>query len=281
MAIKVIASELFQKVFKQVGPIFGIESGILVNIEEVEKGRFDPDETTDRPIIFFCFRPESLLRRQNHPAVQYFYRKDCAYFQLPGELVEMKILHDQLVDGKKPENKAAILVSNLNYKKNSISIILHDLKYYPGEVGQRAMKRAETEFDLVGSLDEVQKMLEEYRKDCSSGKIKNLAGEDIIPGIFCDVEGTLVYEGIVNQTIVDKLEKLSKTKAVSIWTGGETKEAEKMLYNLGVNKWPVLSKYDFAGCRVETIFDDLPKKKFEEDYDIHTSDYRKVKMGRL
>jgi hypothetical protein len=280
MAVKIIANELFRKALEILAPRIGIESGVLVNIEEVEKGGFDPDKISDRPIIFLCFRPESWLQYDNHTAAQYFYRSDCAYFALPGKLNELKSLYDRLVKGEKPENKAAILASNLSHKKNSVSTILHDLNHYPGEVGQKAVKRAEAEFGFVGSPAEIQKMLEAYREDFSSGAIKTLVGDKIISGVFCDVEGTLIIQEKINQPLVDELEKISKTKAVSIWTGGDVKEATRTLFSLHVEKWPVLSKYDFAGCMVETIFDDLPQNEFENNYDIYSADYRQIARSR-
>jgi len=104
----------------------------------------------------------------------------------------------------------------------------------------------------------------------------SIADQKIIPGVFCDVYGTLL--GFLGENMnSDVLELLNKHetdgKTVTLWTGGEIKEAEEALEGFGITNWKVVSKYRFANSAVEIAIDDMEQEKFFKDYKIRAATF--------
>ena len=96
--------------------------------------------------------------------------------------------------------------------------------------------------------------------------------EDYIPGVFCDIFGTLLdWEGeAVNPTIYDLLKKFeAEGKKVTLWTGDEIGYAKAKLRSCGVkDAWPVVSKHSCAQKAVEVAIDDHSQEEFFGSYKI-------------
>ena len=238
---------------------------IILNV--VEEGK---------PVIFYGFFSESSLRLSGNKAVQYFYRKNTGYCQIPFNLTDVAVVYKDIRDGKKIENRGAMFAAKIGFRNNLVGILLHDL--HPGKDVTKPMEKAEKEFGIAGSLEEVRRQLEEIRSEKGeTTPIKNLIGDEIIEGVFCDIEGTIFTStGEVNEKVLQMLEKEEGKRAVSIWTGGDVKEFQKKLYRLEVKKFPVLSKYSFRGCEVEIAIDDLSQDEFEKRYGIKVHKYIQV-----
>jgi len=227
------------------------------------------------PVIFYGFDSEASLRLNGNPSAPWFYSKNAAYFQLPSLLPDMIVMYDKIIKGKKIENKVVILVVRFGYKQNLVGRLLHDI--WPGKYGcEEGLKLAEKEFGIKGDIDQVRKQLEKLRgKDI--GYAKEVVGNEMIHGVFCDVEGTLISADRtkVNSDLLATLEKEEKNP-VTLWTGGDIKEIEKLLISHGIKRYPVVSKDVFRGCKVEIVYDDLQKKEFEKQYVIKAKKYIKV-----
>lgn len=94
--------------------------------------------------------------------------------------------------------------------------------------------------------------------------------ENIIPGVFCDIQGTLLDYNAkkINEEVLEMLKGYEKEgKNVYLWTGGDIDEFREKIRKLGI-KYRVLSKYDFKNRTVEIAIDDLPEKKILKDYEI-------------
>ena len=66
--------------------------------------------------------------------------------------------------------------------------------------------------------------------------------------------------------MLNKLQELSQTKPITLWTGAMGEELSKIKHILEVNKipWKLISKYSLRGAEVEMAFDDLSFQKFNK-----------------
>lgn len=247
---------------------------IFANTENFNDVKADVEAGT--PVIFYGFDSEASLRLNGDPSAPWFYSKNAAYFQLPFLLPDMIAVYYKIIKGEKMENKAVILAARFGYKQNLVGRLLHDI--YLGKYGcEEGLKLAEKEFSIKGTIEQVRAQLEKLRgKDV--GQAKEIVGDEMIPGAFFDVEGTLITadRAEVKPLTLVAIEEQSRDKAVTLWTGGDVKEIEKLLVSHGIKKYPVVSKDVFRGCKVELVYDDLPKKEFEKQYNITAKKYIKI-----
>jgi hypothetical protein len=106
---------------------------------------------------------------------------------------------------------------------------------------------------------------------------------NVLPGVFCDLEGTLIKRGHLNFDVLEKLNnyELRNNKRITLWTGGDTREYEEILDKIGLNKkklsnWPIKSKTAFMGKTVEIAIDDLPEEEIETSYGIRAKKFIRV-----
>lgn len=257
-------------------PIFlGDDADVIVaNTEELEK--VSDEVECGKLVVFYGFSSEALLRLKGDPAVPYFYRNNTGYCQFPFNLTDVATIYKDICEGRKIENRAAILAAQVGVRNTLVDILLHDL--HPGKDTTEPMKKAQNEFDIAGSTEEVREKLKEImsRKD-EATPVKDLIGDEVLKGVFCDIEGTLLSsDDAVNESVLQMLEKEEGKRAVSIWTGGDTEKLQKKLYQLGVKKFPILSKYSFKGCEVEVVIDDLSQDEFKKRYGIKSQKYIQI-----
>lgn len=262
-------------------PIFlGDEVDVVVaNVDQLDNVRDEVEKGT--PVVFYGFSTEASLRLNGDPAVPYFYLKNTGYCQLPFNLSDVANAYKDICDGKKVENRAAILAAQVGVKNTLIGVLMHDLG--PGKDMTKPLEKAQKEFGITGSVEEVRKALKEIKDEKgNTTPVKDLVGTEVLKGVFCDIEDTLLsLGGTVNDSVLQMLEKEEGKRAVSIWTGGDANELQKKLYRLGIKKYPVLSKSSFRGCEVEEVIDDLPQDKFEAGYGIKVQKYFQIKIPIL
>jgi len=235
-------------------------------------------DTKGETVIFYAFEPEVYLLTHGNKAAPYFYRRNTAYFQMPFELVEIAAIYKDIRDGKKLENKAVMLAAKAGHRKSIISILLHDI--HPGKYGcEKGLETAKQEFGFTGTIEQVREQLGAIRardKD-AVGPIEELIGDELVPGVFCDVEGTLLDDaGKVDDVLLSILKNEAKAKSVTLWTGGDPEKISGRLLHAGIKQFPLVSKHDFRGCNVEIVYDDLPQEEFKKQYGIRTKAYLKA-----
>ncbi len=275
MITVVDSSDVLKKTFEKVADIFFGKDAelILVNADTVSEIGDDVRNATC-PVLFYGFPSELSLRRSGNFAAPLLYKRNCAYFQLPFELTEMVAMYEKIRAGKKIENPAVLMAAERDRKDKLVPMLLHDL--YPGKYGcEKALATAKSEFRLTGVIEEVREKLEGLRR---KGTRKVETSGSIIPGVFCDMDGTLFINSEPNRDVLQKLEEYAKTKPVSLWTGGDIKEAEKLLRKEKIT-YPLLSKYDFEGCRIEIAIDDYSQDQFEREYRITAEEYIRTERG--
>ena len=196
-------------------------------------------------------------------------RPRCVYVKLPCKLEDLK---EAIKEAKsEPRKQMAVALekaTELEETKRQVGYIKHLSCYREGDA-EKVRNLAEEKLGWVGTGEEIMKRLAEFRSEREMAKY--FSGTTI-PGVFCDVEGTLLdWNGNLNQEVVAMLEKYeAEGKAVSLWSGGDPKEILQKLKDI---KWPFLSKYDFEGCVMETVIDDVPSAKLQKDYGIQAKQY--------
>lgn len=226
------------------------------------------------PVIFYGFDTPERFVTSGMDAASYSHLRNTGYIQLPFRAAEgLAVLYDRIVRNKNVENKALTLLSAVSTKRYLTNVFLHDL--YPGKKDYEAtLQKVKEDLGITGTLDEVREKLEILRS-CDGSKSKTvaeLAQGEVLSGVFCDIEGTLIVGGKINPAILEKLNEYSKDRAVTLWTGGDAEDLRKRLALKDIH-YPLVSKYDFYDCKVETVIDDLTPEKFLEEYGIIAEEY--------
>jgi len=103
---------------------------------------------------------------------------------------------------------------------------------------------------ILSFLEEISTEREEIRK-----------GEELA-GIFCDIEGTLFANGILNNTLLAFLHQQDlEGKTITLWTDGNIAELQTLL-DMNEITWPLKVKRGFAGAIVEMAIDDMDENSF-------------------
>jgi hypothetical protein len=227
-------------------------------------------------VIFYGTECAEEVEFFGRPAAEMFCLKTTAYFQIPFKPIEMAAMYKKIAASKKPENLAVKLAASFKHM-TSPGTLLHDLPYK--NLTQKCLKLAEEIYGIKGSIEEVRIQLEKLRgKEVNQiAGVKNVAGDKVLPGLFCDIEGTLILGDKVNSDMLSILKK-TQDKPVTLWTGGNVEDVRKILNRHGINNFPLVSKDVFRGCKVEIVYDDLTKKEFCRQYDIKAKTY--IKVGR-
>ncbi|MBU1252033.1 MAG: hypothetical protein KJ905_03890 [Nanoarchaeota archaeon] len=222
----------------------------------------------ENPLILVGFDDKERLK-DNLKLTTILARPRCAYVKLPCKLED---LHEAVKEVKAESRKQMAVAlekaTELEETKKQVWYIKHLNCYREGDAEQ-IRKLAEERLNWVGTGEEIMKRLAEFRPEREIAK--HFSGT-AIPGVFCDVEGTLLdWNGNLNQEVVVMLEKHeAEGKAVSLWSGGDPKEILPKIKGI---KWPFLSKYDFEGCTMEIVIDDVPAAKLKKDYEIQAKQY--------
>ncbi len=251
---------------------------LLVDVEAFLANKKEVVATIENggPVIFYGFDTHERFLTSGMAAASYSHLRNTGYVQLPFRaVVDLASLYSKITGSKNIENKALTLLSMVSTKKRQANTFAHDL--YPGKTGYEVtLQKVEEELGITGTLEEVREKLEVLRsRELKSRAVAELAQGEVLLGVFCDIEGTLVLGGELNSSIVEKLNEYSKDRAVTLWTGGNIDDIRKFLALKDIY-YPVVSKYDFFDCKVETVIDDLAPEKFFEEYGIVAGEYIQV-----
>ncbi len=246
----------------------GIEFVDIYNPADEEKINQVFAINPEKPILLFGFSNEEELKN-NIKIATVLARNNCVYIKLPCKIELIKDAIKEL--GTKSQGQTAVALeefANLQEIKRQVGYIKH-LKCYKEGITDEILKLAEEKLGWKGSGTEIVDRLANFQPKKEIAK--NFGGKTI-PGVFCDIEGTLFdWDGNLNQEIVSMLEKYeAEGKTVCLWTGGDLKNISIKIKKL---KWQLLSKYAFENCRMEIIIDDLPEKELQKEYGIQAEYY--------
>lgn len=289
--IKVYDDSQVKGIFENAGLPDGVY--VHINLKEGNSGRVarlglntalrELEENREEPVILYSFESPSELfldkrfrRAMSNPDV-HFLRLPFALAQIPGYL-KLPAFRSQALE----------IAAEGEEKTDLLKTLRHDYSHGQEEA-VKAMQRARTELGLTGTDDEITAILQ----DASIGLELLEKNIGALPGVFCDVEGTLQKNGEINQTIVERLLVYAASYPVTLWTGGDVKrisretgpkferfvenytEQKGSMTNLHL-KTPILSKYAFRHSKPEIVLDDLAEEEFVRRYGIEPQQYIKV-----
>jgi hypothetical protein len=117
---------------------------------------------------------------------------------------------------------------------------------------------------ILNFLEEISSIREEVRK-----------GESL-SGIFCDIEGTLFSNGILNNAVLEFLNKNKKEgKEITLWSDGNLSELQSLL-DMNKITYKLYAKRDFAGAIVEIAIDDMDEHSFSAMTKIYAKKFIRV-----
>lgn len=223
-----------------------------------------------KPVIMIAITPETILA--NDPRWQaamgypniVFTDAIGIYQSLPLKLKEAK-------EAKRPKDELAIELAGKKFVQDELGILVHDLHHVRTGNKEQApwIERARK---LFGDLP-----FEELAAKAEAGEKPQGSSFEgrYLEGVFCDIEGTLIQNGQVNQELKAELEAKAQEKPITIWTDGDIKEANRVLRPAGIT-WKVVPKSEFAGARVAEAYDDLSPEEFREKTNIEVLNYHQV-----
>jgi hypothetical protein len=212
-------------------------------------------------LLLSFFKLELLIQRKEDTAL--FLQLPNAFFaELPmkAELVLEK--HDNTDEVRKIAGKAlASLVFALN----------HTTEKYVGAteesvaamLAERAaeVKRVQTYFPELRNLSG-KAFITELKKLRDALPVAEAMPGKEIAGVYCDIEGTLLIDGVLQETILAQLhDYAAQGSQVTIWTLGNVAELEPIIRNAGV-QYPVRSKMDYSGAIAEIVIDNDSEETF-------------------
>ncbi len=195
----------------------------------------------------------------------------CDSIQLTSMLQE-KI--NEVINRLRPRDDLAIELANHENPQDQIRILQHDASHAErdpnSEVAQRFIARASNVFGNLPLLE----LLEKTKAAKPTDLKPTFKGREL-SGTFCDVQGTLIQSGNINEQLLLELQQRSSTEPVTVWTDGDVEEATMLLRSAGV-LWKILPKSVFSGALVATAYDDLPEDEFNNRYNITAHEFHQV-----
>ncbi len=212
-----------------------------------------------RAVIYGWMTAPYMYSREDFRNLFADYWNNVRYVRLPSDeqFTEFITAFDQ----PQFENPALRYADKTKIDARKIGVFIHDIDRHR----DRVLTEARNYFCWNGNDEDVEAKLRSY-------KPSQTAAEGVsFPGVFCDIEGTLIRDDKKNEALLSELGAYTSNKPVNLWTGSDVKR----FGNLDV-PYPVLSKHDYRGAKVELAIDDLPLEEFENTFDIRPENFRKV-----
>lgn len=233
--------------------------GVTIAIDILRK---DPNAK----VILYSFLPIEFVRKQK-PEIDLVLKHQNAYWIKEGAPFSEEQLSKVFETGKLYAIPGQYTATHEAQKY--LSHIFHDIKYVKNwETNpavedqvkfQKCMNLIRDYFpSFVNATDtEIVKFLQTV----SESRPEVMKGQRIT-GVYCDVEGTLLIDEKINETVLTLLQKYeTEGKMITIWTDGDIAEIEPKLRTLGIT-YPIKSKFDHAGAIAEIAIDDQDEFTF-------------------
>jgi hypothetical protein len=216
-------------------------------------------DNPDSKLVLFSWLPSCQFWLDNGFRQAMSYR-NTEYVRMPVTMPEVI----SVCQRARVDNPAFRASANLHQGNVVLEKFKHDWKYEDRR--ENILKVARERLGWEGSDSDIEQKIIAYAPS-------TVVEPAYFPGVFCDVEGTILKEGKLDDLLVKELASMSAATPVTLWTGADLKDYSYLVSNLG---YPLLSKHWFRGSTVEQAIDDDPKELFEANYGITAKDYRKL-----
>ncbi len=246
------------------------------NFKGVEKALELANEFPEKKFILYSFfSPEKLAGLCPFFDVATA-RSNVRYVEAPcspGQFIDAAKSFDMPVD----EIGSIPVAEKLDaYVKNQVGIIWHAFSrvvdpFRPVTEAEKiciqdGIKGAKRVFPSMKNADDETILL--FLKETSADR-EEVKKDVYFPGVFCDVEGTLFNDRILNKSVLSFLQiKVSEGLEVTLWTDGDLAEIKNLLDATDIH-FPLCAKRDFAGAYVKIAIDDLDQNAFVALTKIH------------
>lgn len=234
-------------------------------------------EIKERPMLICSIAMDRQLAEWNFLG-KLLAEEGVCYATLPFRISEAISLANEVWQGRPAQKTPEILAYVAEAKRNRIEALLRDM--HPGKSAyavEQAVRNAEKDFGFTGSADEVRMQLEALRDSMKESAISSVSNGGVIPGVFCDVDGTLLMGDELISGSLERLQKIAGKRMIMLWTGGDLEKAKQRLMAVGIG-YALMAKYDFAGCTVEVAIDDAPAAEIERVYGIKAEEFIRVPL---
>jgi hypothetical protein len=237
----------------------------------------------EAPIILCSFMPENYFLENESTSSKYqalMAKKRVGYLRLPFDTDQFLLKYNELLNDNKEEDLLAIEINNIEILQNEMGTIRHSIGHLTNadkDSDYSKVRIAKALIDgrkigLSGSDEEVIDQIMNFNYQPISNSY--MVGK-FFPGVFCDVENTLLINGEVNSEILNILNIQSRKNIINLWTGGDLKEIKKILLKNHIT-WKLVSKYSFAGAEIESAIDDEDYSTFQEKYGVKVRNYHQI-----
>lgn len=214
----------------------------------------------EAPLLLCSFMPESYFVGKVNLSTKFFAimaRKKVGFIDAFDALDNFYKKLVELDGGDKQEDLLAIITEKEERGKEVLMRIKHS--FFNPSVGSSAQINAQIHAAIdaaraagfQGTDQEILEIIKDFNCVYHPGRF---AGHSF-PGVFCDLEGTLLLGSKVNLSLLEELKRLSLVKPITLWTAGDVDEYRRKLIAKGIF-WKIVSKRDFIGAEVEIAFDD-------------------------
>ncbi len=226
------------------------------------------------PIIFTSFMPVEYFLKDKDFQIKFnalMAKKRVGFLRLPFTADELIKKYKTLINDEKEEDLLAIELNEIATYNKRMGEIQHRVKYRLDNSEEVAWGITEVrKLNVSGTDEEVIELIKNFER-----QHKFTFNGKYFPGIFCDIENTLMINDQLNQKMLEILRECSSTKPITLWTGGEMGSIQKLLLRNNIT-WKLVSKNDFAGAEVETAYDDEEFSVFFEKYEVKVREFIQI-----
>ena len=271
------AGKFFLVTAEYQGPdVYGNEMDEFPGLDIAQK--LNPEEA---PIILCSILDESdFIKFDRH--IQKFRailaRKRVGFLRLPFSSEELLEKYKELMAEQKTEDLLALELNKMSEYDKEMGSIQHSIISSSGyKLGDQRVSEAISKarsIGVEGTDEEVFTIIKSFRHNSRGNK--KFSGK-FLPGVFCDIENTLIKNGAINTKMLEILKEHSKTLPVTLWSGAtlELPEIEKKLRGLNIF-WKFLPKFVFDGAEVEMAYDDEDQETLLEKYGFTIRNFIKI-----
>lgn len=209
--------------------------------------------------------------------MEFMSAKDSHYLRCPFKIKDLQ----KVIGTKTFYNAALAHAATAESRLTLTQQLAHDYWTNPAQTLERARK----ELNLEGADETIVAYLR-----CPSKE--DILTDKRFTGTFCDIEGTLITDGKLDENVAHILVDSAQHGPVTLWTGGNIRnfsyalhsQLEEYCQNHNAKdtfstlhlRTPIVSKHMFRGATVERVIDDIMPDEFTAEYGIKPEEFTQI-----